>query len=308
MNENDIQAQIESELEADQHARVVSVSEAPALSPDVFESDQRETDTVEVDFTTRTARIVKKSTSPKLTKKVLVENAAPVKTVEIFFDNQIFQVQVAHGRSIRLDILHERLIKENNTPDTPEALSELETRIKHLTLAESIVSPAFSYQGNGEGHPIEKCSLVLLNALWQAVLSVNRPATPAVYQVKVRRGVPLDTALMLGESFSAYPLGETQDVAAMTDADIEVISKRHTVQRQTLVASMMQSPKFTLKGEGTKGAFAVEDLCEAYLQTLYTAYRVVNVPEAGLQALRRFQIMDRNGTGQVSRNESVDKV
>ena len=73
-------------------AQVVEISEAPLLTPDIFERDERSTAIVEVNFKDKSARLVETSDAPKLTAEVLKTKGKPVKTVEMFYEDLMWQV------------------------------------------------------------------------------------------------------------------------------------------------------------------------------------------------------------------------
>ena len=54
--------------------------------------------------------------------------------------------------------------------------------------------------------------------------------------------------------------------------------------------------------------YPVEDLSEAILETLFQAYRVTNIGEAGYNALQRFSRLEQDRAGQETDRESVDHV
>ena len=90
---------------------------------------------------------------------------------------------------------------------------------------------------------------------------------------------------LLTDSFSLYPAPLAKRVIDMTDAEIEQTTQRSLSQRRIMVSSMVFPEGFTfsLNGEGSEGEkYPIEDVSEMFLATLHQAYRVVNVPEAGL--------------------------
>ena len=90
MNSN-IQEQLDAQIEAKRVAQVVEISDAPLLTPDIFERDNRKTAIVEVNFRDKSARLVETSDAPKLTVEVLRTKGKPVKTVEMFYEDLIWQ-------------------------------------------------------------------------------------------------------------------------------------------------------------------------------------------------------------------------
>ena len=93
MNES-IQSQLDEQLKTKRVAQVVEASDAPMLTSDIFEKDDRESAICEVNFKDMSARLVESSDAPKLTVDVLKSKGKPVKTVEMFYDDQIWQVKV----------------------------------------------------------------------------------------------------------------------------------------------------------------------------------------------------------------------
>ena len=295
-----IQDQLDSQIEKKREAEADAVSDAPLLTPDAVAKDRRRTDIVEMNLKDQTAWVVESSDAPELTAEVLAEKGKPIQSVNLIFDGQVWRVHVRHGKPLRLQIKHEkRLADSKEKKVTPEMLRERDTAVKHLLLPEMIADPQFSYEGMGKGAPIEDCSRILLNALWEAYLAINAPLEDEIYQTTVLRGTPLHAAILLGESFELYPAPLEKKFADMSEDEIEAIEKRSLAQRRILVASMILSPAFSLNGEGKAGAYPIEEISEGMLQTLFQGYRVVNVPEAGRQALNRFsQVGNRDRSGQ----------
>ena len=301
MPEKSIQNQLDSQIEQKREAEAEVVSDVPLLTPDAIAKDRRRTDIVEINLRNQTARVVESSDAPELTAEVLAsEKGKPVQPVNLIFDGQKWSVHVRHGKPLHLQIKHEKLLEDyKDKKITPDMLRERDTAVKHLLLPEMIADPQFSYEGEGEGHPIEECSPILLNALWEAYLAIHSPTEDDIYQTTVLRGTPLHAAILLGESLELYPTPLDKKFADMSDDEIEATCKRSTAQRRILVASMILSPALLLNGEGKQGAYPIEDISEWMLQTLFQAYRVTNIPEAGIQALHRFQEMgDRDRSGQ----------
>lgn len=282
--------------------RVVEVSDRPLLTPEVLERDQRKFDIVEVNLAKGAARVVETSDAPKLTSEVLTRKAKPIQTVEFVFDTEFFQVSVRHGVPFHLEIAHARLLETfSERPKAAKMLAEKQRAVKQLFAAKMISTPVFSYRGEPETYefsdgstpiacyPIESCSLPLLDVLYRAYLSVNDPLAPEIYQVRVRRGLPLDAALLLQETAAFYPMGDSKKkFIDMTDEEIAAYEVRETAQRRVLTASLIDDPGLSYNGEGASGAYPVENLSVGGLNALYEAYRVSNVPEAGYKALRRF--------------------
>ena len=101
MPEKKIQEQLDAQIKAKRVAQVVEVSEAPLLTPNIFERDERETAIVVVNFKDESARLVESSDAPKLTADVLKTKGKPVKTVEMYFDDQIWKVEVRDGKPLK---------------------------------------------------------------------------------------------------------------------------------------------------------------------------------------------------------------
>ena len=327
MNES-IQAQLDAQLKQKRSAKVVEASDAPLLSLDVLERDKRLTDVVEINLRDQTARVVERSDAPDLTAEVLAEKGTPIKTVELVFDGQVWQIGVRHGKPMQVEVAHSRLLDafKERIADSDELTAALlearETAVKCLLVASMIVDPKtghpiFSYQDPGNAtitkdggislHPIEDCSQILLNALWEAYTAINFPVDDDIYQVTVRRGTPLDTALLLGETFETYPVGDLgKKFVDMSDDELDAVAARSLAQRRVLVASMLPDVGLSfLNGEEKKGAHPVEDVSEAVLATLFEAYRVSNIPAAGLDAISRFRTVGGDGAGKDASGESV---
>lgn len=286
----------------------------------MLERDKRLTDVVEINLRDQTARVVETSDAPELTAKVLAEKGKPIKTVELVFDGQVFQVGVRHGKTMKVEVAHSRLLEEfqervkASDTLTAELLEERETAVKCLLVALMIVDPKthgpmFSYQNQGEGHPIKDASQILLNALWEAYTAINFPQEDDIYQVTVLRGTPLDTALLLGETFEAYPVGDLgKKFVDMSDDELDAVAARSLAQRRVLVALMLPDVGLSLNGQGKKRAYPVEDLSEAVLATLFEAYRVSNIPTAGVEAMSRFRKSQQKPDGEDTSDESASDV
>lgn len=332
MMSDSIQSQLDEQLKKKRTAKIVETSDAPLLTLDALERDKRDSDIVEVNLKDQTARVVETSDAPKLTQKVLVEKGKPIKTVELVFDGQVWQIGVRHGKPMQVEVAHSRLLDEFKARVkaadelTAALLEERETAVKCLLVASMIVDPKtahpiFSYQNQGQGHPIEDCSPILLNALWEAYTAINFPIEDDIYQVTVLRGTPLDTALLLGETFETYPVGDLgKKFVDMSDDELDAVAARSLAQRRVLVASMLPDLKLSLNGEGkvesgteasdtpvllSDAAVPVEDVSEAVLATLFEAYRVSNIPAAGLEALNRFRTVGGDRAGKDASGESV---
>ena len=187
-------------------------------------------------------------------------------------------------------------------PPTPEKNAKLNRAVKNLYISEMIDAPQFSFEGEGEGTPIEDVSDVLADALFSAYVEKNQSESDDVFQVTVLRGQPIHTAILMQESFNSYPAPLQKEVASMSPADIEQTTQRSLAQRRILVASMVypEGFSFSLNGEGTQTAnyTQLSTVSELYLQTLHSAYRASNIPEASLQMVQRFRVSQQNGDGE----------
>ena len=300
--------------------RIVEVAEKPILAEALLEKDKRESDIVEVNFLDQSARIVEASEAPELTPEVFEDeefrrHIKPVKTVEVFFDGEDATVEIRDGDTLFLQIKEELLRadtqkrnKKTKDTDTKTArLREMNTKIKQLTIAEILTNPVFSYDGKGKGYPIEERSSVGLNTLYEACLLVkHNPALDKVYQVEVLRGVPGEAALMLQQGFALYPLGTLKKKSAdLTDTEIQQIENSNREQRRVLVSSLMPNVNLSYNGVGRKHAYPVENLSDRCLNTLHNAYKVSNIPEARLDALRMFPAVGGDGSRAETVPESV---
>ena len=82
----------------------------------------------------------------------------------------------------------------------------------------------------------------------------------------------------------------------MSEDELAAAEARNSAQRQVLVAKMILDPLLSytpvvdgeeLSDDDTEG-YPVELLSERFMETLFEAHKVVNVPEAGLKSLQRF--------------------
>ena len=179
-----IQSQLDAQIQKKRAAQVVEVSEAPTLTSEIFERDERETAIVEVNFKDESARLVKRSDAPKLTAEVLKTKGKPVKTVEMFFEDQMWQVKVRDGRPLSLEVEQMKLLLEYEGQEHDRAAMEERDRIiANLLLGKMMVDPPFSYKGEGEGTPIENRSSIMIEALCLAYNEINYPTKDEIYQV-----------------------------------------------------------------------------------------------------------------------------
>ena len=287
--------------------RIVEVAEKPILAEELLEKDKRGSDIVEINFFDQSARIVETSEAPELTHEVLKHYHKPIKTVEVFFDGVDATVEVRDGVTFYLQIKEEllradyqkRIEKAENTDKKTALLREMNTKIKQLTIAETLTNPAFSYDGRGEGYPIEERSPVGVNTLYETCLLVrNNPALDKVFQTKCLRGTPLEAAIILQQGFDLYPLGTLgKKTADLSGEEIEQIENSNREQRRVLVSSLIPNVNLSYNGVGRKHAYPVENLSDRCLNTLHNAYKVSNIPDARLQAARRFPAVGGDGSG-----------
>ena len=327
MPEKKIQEQLDAQIDAKRVAQVVEVSEAPLLTPDIFARDDRKTARVEVNFKDQSARLVETSDAPKLTREVLKTKGKPVKTVEMFFDDQIWKVEVRDGKPLSLEVEQMKLLMEYEGQEHDRAaMAERDIAIAQLLLSRMMLSPAFSYKGEGDGTPIEARSPIMIEALCLAYNEINYPTKDEIYQVSVRRGVPADAFTLLGDTFEWYPVGgSAKKYKDMSEDELAAAEARNMARRRVLVTRMIDDPPLlykkpdeteaeaeteaeqdrTTSAEKTE-AYPIEDLSERFMETLYEAHRVTNIPEAGLKSLQRFRAIGRNRDGQDPSGESVD--
>ena len=323
-----IQEQLDAQIQKNRVAQVVELSEAPTFTPDIFEHDERETSLAEINFKDMSARLVESSDAPKVTREVLETLGKPVKTVEFFYENSFFQVAVRDGIPLELEIKQLKImIAYADREGNPAAMEERDLEISRMLLSGMMVDPSFSYQGEGEGIPIETRSSVMIASLAAAFSAVNSPEEDAIFQVTVRRGVPADAFAITGETFEFYPVGGKQKkYTEMSDAELSAEMARNTARRQVLVPAMIVEPRLLytpvfdeseetvdaseaavdLPAEADTEGYPVALLSERFLRTFNEAHRVVNIPAAGVASLNRFRAVGRNRDGQDPNDESVD--
>ena len=315
-----IQSQLDAQIQKKRVAQVVEVSEAPLLTPDIFERDNRKTAIVEVNFKDKSARLVETSDAPKLTVEVLKTKGKPVKTVEFFYENSFWQVAVRDGIPLELEIKQLKIMMEYaDREGNPAAMEERDLEISRMLLSGMMVDPPFSYLGVGEGIPIETRSSVMIASLAAAFSAVNSPEEDAIFQVTVRRGVPADAFAITGETFEFYPVGGKQKkYTEMSDAELSADMARNTARRQVLVPAMIVEPRLLytpvfdaseeavdLPAEADTEGYSVGLLSERFMRTLFEAHRVVNIPAAGVAALQRFLRAGADATGADTSSEPV---
>ena len=132
--------------------------------------------------------VVEASNAPILTHKVLAEKGKPIKSVELDVDGEKPVVHVRDGKPLSLEIAEDQLtiahrerVDAIGAEDTPEAkakhsklITQHDKAIRQLTVARMIAAPAFSYNGVGEGSPVEELKLLLFT-LFEAYAIVNFP-------------------------------------------------------------------------------------------------------------------------------------
>ena len=275
------------------------IAETPIrITPELLQKDKRSTAIVEINLSTGEAVVVQESEKPKLTKKALKEFGAPIQVGETYYEGAKMSVDIYHGLTLAVEIERQHLIESYKSKDLsdPAVIAQRETDARHLILSHSIPD-TFSYQGVPDGlPPIEDCSPVLLESLWDAHLNVNLPITDNWVRVEVLRGTPLETNILLQKTFETYPVGgERIETQEMTDEELENYIERADARRAVYVATMLLNPCLSLNGEGTgKDPYPTESLSEKMMQCLYNAYRVLNTPDAAVQALNRFRRRTQN--------------
>lgn len=254
----------------------------PVLTPDAIERDKREIDIVEINLRDQSAQIVKASDAPLLTAEVIREKLQPIQPVYIVFDVAEWVVMVRQGRPLDVQLAQERLLKKcQEEKATPE---EQAITIKHLLLSKMIIEPAFAYADGDAGHPIQACSDILINTLWDAYLSKNAvliedSGSEDVYQITVRRGSMPDADLeAFNKTFDTNPVrAETIDtigtsIREMSDKDIARMAEGHTIRRDIVLSSMILSPAVCRSEKSAEtDAFPLTEVSEWGLQTLFEA-------------------------------------
>ena len=318
-----LQEQLDAQIKKKRVSQVVEHSEAPALTSDVFEKDDRESAICEVNFKDMSARLVESSDAPKLTVEVLKTKGKPVKTVEMFWDDQMWTVKIWDGKPLGIEVAHLKILEQYLGQEKDGvAMDERDRAVANLLLGKLMYSPAFSYMGEGEGSPIEARSSIMIDALCNAYGSVNNPTEDSIYQVLVRRGVPADAFALLGDTFEWYPIGtKSKKYVDMSEDELAAVVSQKTAERQVLVPSMILDPVLSYKevdasevdveaiediAIAERDPYPVEYLSERFMQTLFEAHKVTNIPEAGLKSLQRFlRASDANTKRKEESGESV---
>lgn len=314
-----LQEQLDKQILEKRTAQVVEASEAPSFTPDIFDHDNRETALVEVNFRDMSARVVEASEAPKITRYVLETLGKPIKTVEFFYMDSFFQASVRDGVPTELEIQQLKIILEYGDKENNLAAREArDLKVNQLMLSKMLVDPAFSYQGQGEGVPIEARSQVMLNALAEAFSAVNNPQDDSIYQVTVMRGLPEDKFTLFGD-FEWYAVGgEQKAFVDMSDEELSAEMAKNRAHRQRLIPAMIVDPKLTWSqvadGEAADAVsvpadvdapFPVELLSERFMQTFHSAHKVVTTPDAGLRSLQQHFRHLKDAEGAAEADESV---
>ena len=150
------QEQIDEQLEAVRHARVLAdgdTSAAPVLDAAVLERDYKRSALVEINIDGQTFTVEVLRGSP-LTAALLLD-----RTPEVY-------------------ALKERVEADPHREFTDAEIAEMDRTnrdFRRIMVAFHVVNPPFSYKGYGDGHPIEDVSDTMLAALFEAYQVVNTP-------------------------------------------------------------------------------------------------------------------------------------
>ncbi|RKU25405.1 hypothetical protein C6499_14905 [Candidatus Poribacteria bacterium] len=150
------QEQIDEQLEAVRHARVLAdgdTSAAPVLDAAVLERDYKRSAFVEINIEGQTFTVEVLRGSP-LTAALLLD-----RTPEIY-------------------ALKERVETDPHREFTDAEIAEMDRTnrdFRRIMVVSHVVKPPFSYKGDGDGHPIEDVSDTMLAALFEAYQVVNTP-------------------------------------------------------------------------------------------------------------------------------------
>ena len=219
-----------------------------------------ETEFVEVNLKDSQARIVESSDAPELTHDILAIKAKPIQIVKIPYDGKMYQVHVRHGKQLG-DELESKRIKLEYGEDA---------RINFM-LSKMIADPLLSWNGEGEGYPIEDISYRLKVKFCEACLEVNDPTENDIYQVEVYLGVPDEIKEVVKALLPAQHPNE------MPDDDLIKHDRAYRIARQTLVVAMIASPVLTESECERTDVYPVSRISEGMMQTLFKAVSVVNV-------------------------------
>ena len=275
------------------------IAETPIrITPELLQKDKRSTAIVEINLSTGEAVVVQESDKLKLDQKALKAYGAPIQVGETYYEGARMEVDICHGLTLAVEIERQHLIESYKSKDLkdPAVIREREEAAKHLILSHSIPD-TFSYQGVPDGlPPIEDCSPVLIESLWDAHLNVNSPLKDNWFQTEVLRGTPLETSVLLAKTFETYPVGgERIQTQEMTDDDLVVYVEKEDAKRAVYVATMLLDPNLSLNGEGNgEHPYPTENLSEKMMQVLYNAYLVLNSPAPEVAILNRFRRRSEN--------------
>lgn len=136
-----------------------------------------------------------------------------------------------------------------------------------------------------------------------------------IFSIEVRRGMPLEFAILLQVTAEVYALAEkpntkTQDAdkaekPKRTEEESRVAEEGDRKIKQITVSSMVVRtvkktkkivPIFSFNGKG--GKIPIEDQSDKFLKMLYDAVMAVNAPEGSADALSRFQELGEDGSGE----------
>ena len=165
-----IQDQLDEQRENETEATAIDIENAlPLLTDEAMRNDSRKTDIVEVNFANQSARVVESSDAPLLTLDVVKEKAAPIQPETVIFDQKEWKVLVKMGVPFHVNARHSKLVDQANDTEDPAELKALDNAVKNLYISQMIESPKFSFEGKGEGQPIEEKSDLLRDELLRLV-------------------------------------------------------------------------------------------------------------------------------------------
>ena len=176
----DLQAKIDAKLPEDKtpDRTQTNIPDKPISIDAIFESDARKVETVEINIASQNAIAVASSDAPELTADVIAEEGKLTKVVDLVFEDQVATIEVLNGISLAVEIERAKLNQkyaDRELTKKEEYTRNLETL--QLIVARLVVSPKFSFQGEGEGTPVEERSDFLLEAFYKAVAAVVYPVT-----------------------------------------------------------------------------------------------------------------------------------
>ena len=210
---------------------------------------------MEINFLDGSARVVESSDAPEITPEILKEKAKPIQSAKMIFDAAEYQIKIKHGKGLVLDIAQSQLLERMKDADPAERTKA----VKHLFLADMVViqdtptdapTPMFSYQGTPDGFPpIEDCSDILLNELWNAYVDVNFPIEDAKYQVTILRGMPIHASHLLRDTLELYPVRNALTPVKDMGEDAKYrglgSTRRYCTKACVIVSSMCICPSFS---------------------------------------------------------------